>query len=174
MNMPRFALDLLRHALAVVMMSGLAAAAEPLPTPTGDVILTMDGAITVTNGDDVAEFDLAMLETLGATEIKTTTIWTKGELTFVGVPLKTLLERVGVTEGTLQAVAANDYSVTIPVSDAVEGGPIVAYLRDGKPMSVRDNGPLWIIYPFDSDAQFRTEEIYARSIWHLIRITVQD
>lgn len=174
MNMPRFALQLLRHALAVLMMSGLAAAAEPLPAPTGNAILTIDGSVPVTNSDGVAVFDLAMLETLGAKEIKTSTIWTKGEISFVGVPLKTLLERVGVTEGTLQAVAANDYSVTVPVSDAVEDGPIIAYLRDGKPMSVRDNGPLWIIYPFDADARFRSEEIYARSIWHLIRITVQD
>lgn len=171
--MPRTVFHILRHALAVVMLAGLAAAAEPLPAPAGKVILTVDGAISVTNGAGVAQFDIALLESLGTETITTSTIWTEGDVTFTGVPLARLLDRLGVTEGTLQVAAANDYSAAIPVSDAAQNGPIIAFLRDGRPMSVRDNGPLWIIYPFDSDPRFRTEEIYARSIWHLIRITVQ-
>ena len=63
-----------------------------------------------------------------------------------------------------------DYAVTIPTSDAVEGGPIIAYEMDGKPMSRRDKGPLWVIYPFDDSAKYRTETIYSRSIWQLNRI----
>ena len=73
---------------------------------------------------------------------------------------------------TLRATAINDYTVEIPVSDAVEGGPIIAYSVDGKPMSVRDKGPLWVIYPYDSGAQYRSEVIYSRSIWQLDRIEV--
>jgi hypothetical protein len=41
---------------------------------------------------------------------------------------------------------------------------------DGKTMSVRDKGPLWIIYPYDSSADYRTEVVYSRSIWQLDRI----
>lgn len=72
----------------------------------------------------------------------------------------------------LTARAINDYSVEIPLADAVEGGPIVAYERNGAVMSLRDKGPLWIVYPFDSDPAYQTEAIYSRSIWQLEEITV--
>ena len=70
----------------------------------------------------------------------------------------------------MKATAINDYAVEIPVSDAVVGGPIVAYFLNGEPMSVRDKGPLWIVYPFDADPHYQTEVIYSRSIWQLDRI----
>ncbi|CAN0586856.1 unnamed protein product, partial [Ectocarpus sp. 12 AP-2014] len=60
--------------------------------------------------------------------------------------------------------------VEVPVEDAVEDGPIIAYLSNGKPMSVREKGPLWIVYPYDSDPKFQTEVIYSRSIWQLDRL----
>jgi hypothetical protein len=70
------------------------------------------------------------------------------------------------------ATAINDYTVEIPMSDAVEGGPIIAYLMDGNEMSIRDKGPLWVIYPYDSDADFRSEVVFTRSIWQLDRLVV--
>ena len=79
-----------------------------------------------------------------------------------------------MTEGTLKATAINDYAVEIPVEDAVEGGPIIAFMRNGAPMSVRDKGPLWIVYPYDSDPAYQTEVIYSRSIWQLDRIEVME
>ena len=41
-------------------------------------------------------------------------------------------------------------------------------------MSLRDKGPLWIVYPFDSNPSYSTEVTYARSIWQLDRIEVLD
>ena len=64
----------------------------------------------------------------------------------------------------------NDYAVDIPIGDARDGGPIIAYEIDGKPMSVREKGPLWIVYPYDSKTEYRTETIYSRSIWQLDRL----
>ena len=83
------------------------------------------------------------------------------------------MKQMGVTDGTLLATAINDYTVEIPVSDAVPGGPIVAYLMDGQEMPVRDKGPLWIVYPYDSSAAYRSEVVYSRSIWQLDRIEVK-
>ena len=109
-----------------------------------------------------------------ASTIKTTTIWTTGEQTFVGVSLGAFLKAIDAKGSKLRATAINDYAVEIPVTDAVTGGPIIAYLLDGKEMSVRNKGPLWIIYPYDSSSDFRTEVIYSRSIWQLDRIVVHD
>ncbi len=58
------------------------------------------------------------------------------------------------------------------MGDAVEGGPIIAYLLNGEEMSIRDKGPLWVIYPFDSDADFRSEVVFSRSIWQLDRLEI--
>lgn len=113
------------------------------------------------------------LRQMPAVEFETSTIWTEGVTTFTGVALNTLLDELGIDSGTLKAVAANDYAVQIPVSDAVEGGPIMAYDRDGQPMSLREKGPLWVVYPYDSNSDYQSEVIYSRSIWQLTRIEAQ-
>ncbi|QDC10758.1 oxidoreductase [Oceanicola sp. D3] len=159
------------QSIALTALTALPLCAENLPAPEGEVILTVSGALATTNTEEgTAQFDLAMLEALGATTIETTTIWTEGTKTFEGVPLSLLVERLGIEGETLRATAINDYSVEIPLTDAIEGGPIVAYRMDNDEMSVRDKGPLWIVYPYDSSDDYRTEVIYSRSIWQLDRI----
>ncbi len=148
--------------------------AEELGMPEGDVLLTVSGAIQTQNVENKAQFDLAMLEALGEAVVETSTIWTDGIQTFQGVGLNVLVDRLGITGDTLRATAINNYAVEIPVSDAVEGGPIIAYKLNGETMSVRDKGPLWIIYPYDLDPAFRSEVIYSRSIWQLDRIEAMD
>ncbi|GAA6208193.1 molybdopterin-dependent oxidoreductase [Cognatishimia sp. WU-CL00825] len=123
-------------------------------------------------GSEMVNFDLASLRAIGTTEIVTSTIWTDGVHRFSGVSLHDLLAHLGATGGTIQATAINDYAIKIPVSDATQDGPIVAFEMDGELMPRRAKGPLWIVYPFDSSAQFRTEAIYARSIWQLNRLHI--
>ncbi|WP_342777524.1 oxidoreductase [Rubellimicrobium roseum] len=134
----------------------------------------MTGDIAIKNSEDAALFDRAMLEALGAETIETSTVWTDGVHAYTGVPLDTLLDHLGVEEGALYATALNDYAVEIPVSDAIKGGPVVAFDVDSAPMSVRDKGPLWLIYPFDANPDYRSEVIYSRSIWQLVRIEVES
>lgn len=157
-------------ALLFLVVTALPVWGEELAAPKGDVILTVSGAIDTTNADNMAQFDLPMLEALGGKVVETSTIWTDGTQTFQGVPLNVLVERLGFKGNKLRATAINDYAVEIPASDAVEGGPIIAYRLNGETMSVRDKGPLWIIYPYDADASFRSEVVYSRSIWQLDRI----
>lgn len=165
-----------RLAHVVLLSLGLSSAtyADDLSTPSGDVILTISGEITADNGNGAAAFDLEMLQALEATEITTDTNWTEGVHRFTGVRLDTLLEHVGASGMTISAVAINDYSVDIPTSDAQEDGPIVAYAMDGQPMSRRDKGPLWVIYPYASSNKFRTEVVYSRSIWQLDRMEIRQ
>ena len=135
-------------------------------------LLTISGDVTLTDGDDILVLDRGALVELPATTFETSTIWTDGVHSFTGVSLADLAAELGVEDGQFLATAINDYTVEIPFSDAVEGGPIIAYLMDGEEMSVRDKGPLWVIYPYDSDADFRSEVIYSRSIWQLDRLEI--
>ena len=104
----------------------------------------------MTGLDEPVTFDLAGLKSLKSETFETTSIWTEGVQSFTGVSLATLMEELGIEDGTPEAKAINDYAVKVPVSDAVEVGPIVAYLLNGEDMSVRDKGPLWIVYPYDA------------------------
>lgn len=160
--------------LKLVTLCGFVAAgpafSEDLAAPKSDAILTVSGQIEAKNTTDAAQFDLELLAGLGAVDVKTSTIWTEGVHTFTGVPLKTLVTALGISQGKLLMTAVNDYMVEVPFSDAVESGPILAFQMDGQPMSVRDKGPIWLIYPYDSNVVYQSEIYYSRSIWQLNRI----
>jgi len=151
--------------IRVLLAAGLAAT----PAFADDATDTL---LTITMAEEVRSYTRAEIEAMGSETFTTTTIWTEGEQEFTGLPLVTLVDTLGVEEGTLRAYAINDYVVDIPVSDAVEGGPILAHTRNGQQMSLRNNGPLWVVYPYDSNADYQSEVIYARSIWQLDRIEI--
>ena len=166
-----------RPALAAVLvtsalLTGPILANETLPQPQGEIILTVTGDIARTNQGDNAVFDLAMLRDLGEVRFQTSTPWTDGVHEYAGVSLHSLARTLGVSQGTLTATALNDYAAEIPISDAVEGGPILAYMQDGDEMSVREKGPLWLVYPYDQNETYQTDVVFSRSIWQLQHIHV--
>lgn len=167
---------MIRRLLAALMLAAptTSLAADPLPPPTSAPVLTVGGAIDATNADGLALFDRDMLAALPRDSFTTTTIWTSGPKRFTGVLLKSILDRVGARGEAVRAVALNDYAVTIPMAEIAADAPLVAYELDGAAMSVRDRGPLWIIYPFDSEASLRTEVNYSRSVWQLTRLDVLE
>ena len=135
-------------------------------------LLKISGDIALEPGETALSLDLQALRQLPETTFQTSTIWTEGVQTFTGVSLVDLMAELGVKDGIIVATAINDYAVEIPLSDAVEGGPIIAYLMDGAEMTVRDKGPLWVVYPYDSQSAYRTEVVYSRSIWQLDRLDI--
>ncbi len=169
MNLPR-AVAFLAFSLAAAGLS----AAEPLPAPQGEPLLTVTGAIAVTNVGDAAVFDREMLAALPQGGFTTSTIWTEGPAAYAGPTLRAVLDRVGATGATVRAVALNDYAVTIPVDEIETETPIIAATVDGAAMPVRERGPLWVLYPFDRGPEWRAEVIYSRSIWQLSRLEILD
>ena len=157
---------------AALAAANLAGAAS-LPAPAEKPILTVSGKITVTNKDGAAEFDRAMLEALGETSFSTSTPWYKEPVKFEGVPLAKLMDAVGATGDKIVSIALNDYSAEMPVEDARKLGVILALKRDGEYMSVRDKGPLFIVYPFDSNPDLKAQKYYSRSVWQVARIEIK-
>ena len=51
---------------------------------------------------------------------------------------------------------------------------ILATRMDGQLMSVRDKGPLFLIYPFDLDSGLYNEKYFARSVWQIKEIEVGE
>ena len=159
-------------AAAVCLSAGMprAVAMEP---PAGPVILSVTGKVPGGNAPDGAHFDLAMLEKLPRQTFSTKTPWFAQPRRFTGVLLRDLLAAVGSGPAKLGAVALNDYRVEIPEEDVARGGAMLAYLVDDKPMSVREKGPLVIIYPFDDRPELRSAVHYSRAIWQLRSLDIR-
>lgn len=161
-------------ALLAVLLGLLAAVpATALDSPRGQVALTILGKIGDTNVAGVAAFDLAMLEKLPQTTITTTTKWDPLPVKFSGPLLRDVLKLVRASGRELKAVAANDYEVLIPVEDARRYDMLIALRANDRPIPPRTKGPLFVVYPFDSDRKL-AEQVYSdRAIWQLVRIEVQ-
>ncbi len=147
--------------------------ADPLPQPTGPVILELRGKIANTNADGIARFDLAMLQALGTVTVTTGTPWTDKPVRYDGVAGTTLLQAVGASGDVLVAKAINDYAVEVPVADLVDRGAFFAYAADGQRLTARGKGPVWLLYPFDSRADLKAETYYNRAIWQLKSIEIK-
>lgn len=159
--------------LCVTLISLSSAAAEPLRKPEGKLILVISGTIKNTNNANVAEFDRAMLEAIGLETVQTTSPWYEGSLRFEGVSLDKLMKHVGASGTKVTAIALNDYVTTIPLEDFTKFNVILAMKREGKEMAIRDKGPLFIIYPFDSDPQLHSQTYYTRSAWQVSKLIVE-
>lgn len=135
------------------------------------VILTISVPDAQADQPQVIALSERDLRALPSVSYETTTIWTSGKQRFTGVPLLVLLEHFKIEVANLEMKAVNDYAITLPVEGLTKDALIIAYERNGKPMKLRDNGPLWLIYNYDANADYRTETVYSRSIWQLDRMT---
>lgn len=152
---------------------GLAQEAKALPDPTGDVILSVSGDISRTNRGDEAVFDRRMLGTLPHHVLKTHTVVTDGENTFEGFLMTDLLDWVGADGDTVTASALNDYVIDIPMGDFARFHVLVATKMDGKTLTARDKGPLWIVYPRDDYRTLQDLRYDYRWVWQLNRLVVK-
>ncbi|RQO83337.1 hypothetical protein DBV10_04650 [Acidovorax sp. FJL06] len=149
------------------------AAAQALDKATGPVILTIEGAITQTNQGQQAQFDMKMLEKLPQHSFSTQTPWYPNAVSFTGPLLRDVLAAVGAKGSKITAVALNDYKTEIPLEDATRHDVIVARLMNNRPMPVREKGPLFIVYPFDTKAELRSELYYNRAAWQLNALRIR-
>lgn len=168
--------------LAAASETAPVAPAHALPPLSGPVILTVTGLDPALFPGGQLAFDVAMLKALGTATITTTSIWTDGKHSYTGVPLARMTNFLGVPGARLSLHALNDYAIefSAPLAGAVpeasapesDSAPILAFEMDGAPMPVRGKGPVWVIYPYDDSAIYRTDTVYTRSVWQLDRIDV--
>ena len=83
------------------------------------------------------------------------------------------MEAAGAEGESIRVVALNEYASTIPVSDFENYDVILAMQANGQALRVRDQGPLFVIYPFDQHPELLNEEILMRSVWQVARIDVE-
>ncbi len=148
-----------------VTLSPLAQAEDP-----GPVVLTIDGA----TGDGKAHmFTLKELAALPSAGFETSTPWHTGPQRFDGVAMSDLMAAVAAKGKVIHVRALDDYNSDIPIADFARYKTLLAFKHNGATMPVRDKGPLFILYPFDSDPELRSETYYTRSPWQVAAITIE-
>ncbi|WP_395699283.1 hypothetical protein [Aquabacterium sp.] len=167
-----------RHLLCLAALGAMVARpARALDAPEGAVVLTLTGRIRSPNhqaqGEPQALFDMGMLERLPQQSFTTRTPWYSQPRKFTGPLLRDVLSAAMAQGQSLKATALNDYRVDIPFDDVQRYDVLLARLLDDKPMSVRDKGPLFIIYPFESNSALRRALYYTRCAWQLKAIEIQ-
>ena len=149
-------------------IAGPALAFEP---PVQRPLLTI--GLQTGEGTHVITLDRASLVAMGMESMETTTPWYNGKVKFEGVPMTRLLEAVHAEGKTLTATALDDYISTIPVEDFAKYHVLLALKRDGVDMPIRDKGPLFIVYPYDSSVELQNQIFYSRSAWQVKRFDIR-
>ena len=147
--------------------------AHALAPPTGKVVLVLDGKVAEKNTARGAAFDLTMLQGLPQKTFTTRTPWDKQPVTFTGPLLRDVLVAARASGSTIKALALNDYQTTIPLADAQKFDVIVAHQINGAVIPVRTKGPLFIVYPFDTQAELQSTLYYERAAWQLKSMTIE-
>lgn len=135
------------------------------------VILTVTGEMSLANNKNTIDFDRYSLKKMAWKDVTVENSFLDGTHSFSGTPLADLLRFIGVSSGKLRALALDGYSVEIPVSDAFQKDVILAMDHNGKPMRIRDRGPIWLIYPKQKDLSYRSSDD-EKMIWQLRYIEI--
>ncbi len=155
--------------LCSALLPPLGAVAAGHPAPQGPVVLSVEAA-----GDhaSVATFDLDMLEALPQRETLTMSPWYDDVTRFTGPLLTTVLDAAEADGQLINVYAVNDYSASIPVEELRKYPVILATRIEGERISLRDKGPLFVIYPFSQAPELYNELTFNRSVWQVVRIEV--
>lgn len=124
----------------------LAMSADPLPAPTGEVVLTIRGAAQPNVGDEV-QLDLAGIESLGTTTVTLFEPFVNRELEVTGVRVDQLLAAAGVDpDDELTWSALDDYQVHFTRGEVRAEDAILATRLDGSLIDVVDGGPVRVMF----------------------------
>ena len=130
-------------------------------------------ALTVApvSGGEVKTFTIEELKALGETEIRTANEFVDGVRVFRGPLVRDVL-RASKAAGSSRVwmTAANDYQVEVDPKEFFDYDAILALSMDGQPLSRRDKGPIWVIYPMSDFAELRDPVYNSRLIWQLVKL----
>lgn len=160
--------------LAGILLLLLAACAQAATEP---VILSVHGDIQLHGSQhQKIDFTLKDVQALTQAEITTAHPWSAQARTYNGVDLNALLEQLfGHTQiKRLNLEALNGFSIALDWSEISHFSPILAWQDNGKVMSRRNQGPLWLILPFDQAPSVKQADFLHFMVWQLRVIRVNS
>lgn len=130
-----------------------------------DIIATPEG--------ESKQYTQAQLLAFPQHEITTNLPWTEEKHTYSGPYLEDVLQASQVAGQWLSIEALDKYKVDVNFEKIKEFKPILALKRDGKLLTIRTKGPIWLILPVDYHSELSAALYNDFMVWHLVRIGVQ-
>jgi hypothetical protein len=168
--------------------AGVLHTGEPVPQPSNDPILEIDGKIRSRNNDGIVTngtssrnesaqlvLDLETLEELPLVRYSVEDPWLKREVTYTGVLVSDLVKLVQPARGatSLHLVALDDYEVDIALEDVDRWPILLATQLDGRHMAVSNGGPTRIAFPYGLVSGIDELTYKDLWIWNIETITVR-
>lgn len=148
--------------------TGEASKVQQIPKPAGKVVLAVKGVASGNSGAHLTKLDLRTIKSLPSVTLRVDEPFVKTKMSFTGVRLSELLAVTGVprSSGRIYMHALDDYHVTFSRQDLVSSGALLATSADGAAMSLKEGGPIRVVFPGDSRVAGNTDNW----IWSLDRI----
>jgi len=151
--------------VAVAVSFCTASAAEPILT------------VHVKNAgqaDEITHFSREELLALGQIALTTENDFVDGKPRFEGPLMRDLIAAVsGQNTEVARLFAENDYTVEIPTQEFLDYDVVLALTQDGKNLSLRDMGPIWLIYPMSDHPELADPSNNNKLIWQLVRVELE-
>lgn len=123
------------------------------------------------DGTLLKAYSLADLQAFDQITMRTSNEFVDGIATFTGPLAMAVLEDAGLPgDGMVRMTAANDYLIEVDTREFRHYGVILALTQDGKALSRRDKGPIWMMYPTSQFDELKEPVYNSRLIWQLVRI----
>lgn len=117
--------------------------------------------------------DEAALAALPQVEFETATPWTVGVHRYRGPTLVSVLAAQGAAGASvLDVVALNGYRQRVDLSLFAKVPLTLVRHQDGKPLTRRNKGPLWLLLPLSAHPEMDVSAIHNNMVWQTIRIEV--
>lgn len=162
--MPRPRTSLLRRLAAPAALALATLVAPPAAASSLSLSVTVQHAGAASSVRQIALPDLAAMP---QAEIRAITPWTEGVVTFEGVPFADLAAHAGVSDGPVALTALNAYQISLDVAQVIANGGVLALKMNGKPMSVRDKGPIWLVFPSEDRPELAATDNTHMWIWQV-------
>jgi len=160
---------LLRRCYKQTLLAAFALCLSTLP-----LAAQSDPILTVEADGNVTSYTFYDLSNMPQVDIKTMNNYVDDVTRFSGPTLRSVLEQNGIgPDDDIELHALNDFFVVAPAKDAYDYDVILAILKNGQMMSVREQGPIWVIYPMDDHEELADDVYNARLVWQLHKITAQ-
>ncbi|UWU23043.1 hypothetical protein N2601_08885 [Rhizobium sp. CB3060] len=140
-----------------------------------NVFLTISGNIGKTTNGAKNAYEMSEREFLAlpTSTVTTSTPWTPRS-DFVGPLLSRVLGEVDAKGKKLRLVALDDFSVKVDADYLEKYGTILATSKSGIRLTIRDFGPVFVMYPRDSfKNELDTPAAASYLVWQLCGIEVE-
>jgi len=154
-----------------ILLTILVLARTAMPAAADDLLAIRNATAPAQAEVRFSEADLLALPQV---TIRTRTEFTDGVVEFIGPLARDAVAFIETGAATsLHLVAANDYAIDIPLSDLTDYDVILAMQTNGERLTIRDKGPIWLMYPLDDHAELQDPMYNNRLIWQLTFIELR-